>query len=130
MVKFKDFSRPLSEFQVLFKAFFLIYFQGLQDSPVHSGLQDSSVHSSTFQACANPGKCCLLQIFGIILTIKDAVKRTYDCTVSSSNALTRCVSLFQKNELKMWVLFLSSALNFSANKYLKTKHTLHILSDH
>ena len=40
MVKFKDFSRPLSAFQgkVLFSRTF----------------QDSPVYSSTFQACANP----------------------------------------------------------------------------
>ena len=40
MVKFKDFSRPLSVFQVLFKA--NLIFKDLQDSPVYS---------STFQAC-------------------------------------------------------------------------------
>ena len=42
MVKFKDFSRPLSVIQILFKANF--------------NFQDSPVYSSTFQACANPGK--------------------------------------------------------------------------
>ena len=42
MVEFKDFSRPLSVFQVLFKANFI--FKDFQDSPVYS---------STFQACAN-----------------------------------------------------------------------------
>ena len=43
MVKLKDFSKPLSVFQVLFKAnLFLMTFQ------------DSHVYSSTFQACANP----------------------------------------------------------------------------
>ena len=41
MVKFKDFSRPLSVFQVLFKA--NLIFKDFQDSPVYS---------STFQACA------------------------------------------------------------------------------
>ena len=43
MGKFKDFSRPLSVFQVLFKANFI--FKDFQDKPVNS---------STFQACANP----------------------------------------------------------------------------
>ena len=43
MVKFKDFSMPLSVFQVLFKANFI--FRTFQDSPVYS---------STFQACTNP----------------------------------------------------------------------------
>ena len=42
MVKFKDFSRHLSVFQVLFKANFI--FKDFQDSPVYS---------STFQAYAN-----------------------------------------------------------------------------
>ena len=46
MVKFKDFSRPLSVFQVLFKANFI--FKDFEDSPVYS---------STFQACADPGMC-------------------------------------------------------------------------
>ena len=43
MLKFKDFSMPLSVFQVLLKANFI--FKDIQDSPVYS---------STFQACANP----------------------------------------------------------------------------
>ena len=43
MVKFKDFIRPLSVFQVLFKA--NLIFKDFSDSPVYS---------STFQACANP----------------------------------------------------------------------------
>ena len=43
MVKFKDFSRPLSVFQVLFKANLIL-----------RTFQDSPVYSSTFQACANP----------------------------------------------------------------------------
>ena len=43
MVKFKDFSRPLSVFQVLFKA--NLVFKDFSDSPVYT---------STFQACANP----------------------------------------------------------------------------
>ena len=43
MLKFKDFSRPLSVFQVLFKA--NLTFTTFQDSPVYS---------STFQAAANP----------------------------------------------------------------------------
>ena len=43
MVKFKDFSRPLSLFQVLFKAYLF-----------SRTFQDSLVYSSTFQACANP----------------------------------------------------------------------------
>ena len=43
MVKFKDFSRPLSAFQVVFKA--ILIFKDFQDCPVYS---------STFQACANP----------------------------------------------------------------------------
>ena len=41
MVKFKDFSRPLNDFQVLFKANLIL-----------RPLQDSSAYSSTFQACA------------------------------------------------------------------------------
>ena len=45
MVKFKDFLRPLSVFQVLFKA--NLIFKDFQDSPVYS---------STFQACENPDK--------------------------------------------------------------------------
>ena len=54
-VKFKDFSRPLSVFQVLFKA-----------NLFSRTFQDSTVYSSTFQACANPeemkkvNKQCLL----------------------------------------------------------------------
>ena len=43
MVKFKDFSRPLSVFPVLFKV--NLIFKDFQDSPVYS---------STFQACADP----------------------------------------------------------------------------
>ena len=43
MVKFKDFSRPLSAFKVFFKA--NLIFRTFQDCPVYS---------STFQACANP----------------------------------------------------------------------------
>ena len=43
MVKFKDFSRPLIVFQVLFNANFIF-----------KAFQDSSVYSSTFQACGNP----------------------------------------------------------------------------
>ena len=43
MVKFKDFSRPLSVFQVLFKANLL-----------SMTFQDNPVYSRTFQACANP----------------------------------------------------------------------------
>ena len=42
MVKFKDFSRPLSVLQVLFKA-----------TLTSRTFQDSPVYSSTFQACAN-----------------------------------------------------------------------------
>ena len=45
MVKFKDFSRPLSVFQVLFKV--ILFSRTFQDSPVYS---------STFQACANPAQ--------------------------------------------------------------------------
>ena len=44
MVKFKDFSRPLSVFQVLFKANF-----------ISRTFQDSTVYSRTLQACVNPG---------------------------------------------------------------------------
>ena len=43
MVKFKDFSRPLSVFQVLFQGRF--NFKNFSRCPVYS---------STFQACANP----------------------------------------------------------------------------
>ena len=43
MVKFKDFSRPLSVFQVLFKANFIF-----------KDFSRQFVYSSTFQACANP----------------------------------------------------------------------------
>ena len=43
MVKFKDFSRPLSVFPVLFKA-----------NLTFKDFQDSLKFSSTFQACANP----------------------------------------------------------------------------
>ena len=39
LLKFKDFSRPWSVFQVLFKANIIF--------------KDSPVYSSTFQACAN-----------------------------------------------------------------------------
>ena len=49
MVKFKDFTRLLSVFQVLFKANFI--FKDFQNSPVYS---------STFQACANPEYVALL----------------------------------------------------------------------
>ena len=42
MVKFMDFSRPLSVMQVLFKA-----------NLISRTFQDSPVYSSTFQACAN-----------------------------------------------------------------------------
>ena len=51
MVKFKEFSRPLSVFPVLFKANFI--FMDFQDSPVYS---------STFQACANPDQATLLAV--------------------------------------------------------------------
>ena len=50
MVKFNDFSRPLSVFQALFKANFI--FKDFQDSPVYS---------STFQAVANPLKTEIAQ---------------------------------------------------------------------
>ena len=71
MVKFKDFSRPLSVFQVLFKAFecfsstlkgFRVFFK-YYDGPlsVFQGLfkanllfKDYPVYSSTFQACEKP----------------------------------------------------------------------------
>ena len=43
--EFRDFSRPLSDFPVLFKADLI--FKDFQESPLNS---------STFQACANPGK--------------------------------------------------------------------------
>ena len=43
MVKFKDFSRPLSVFQVLFVANFIF-----------KDFSRQSVYSSTFQACVNP----------------------------------------------------------------------------
>ena len=43
MVKFKDFYRPLSVFQVLFMA--NLFSRTFQDSPVYS---------STFQACVHP----------------------------------------------------------------------------
>ena len=43
MVKFKDFSRLSSVFQVLLRQ--ILFSRTLQDSPVYS---------STFQACANP----------------------------------------------------------------------------
>ena len=43
MVKFKDFSRPLSVFQVLFKA-----------NLIFKDFQDISVYSSNFQVCVNP----------------------------------------------------------------------------
>ena len=45
MAKFKDFSRPLSVYQVLFK----FYFQGLFQTVMYI-----VVYSSTFQVCANP----------------------------------------------------------------------------
>ena len=44
MVKLKDFPRPLSVFQELFKA--NLIFKDFEDSPVYS---------STFQACVSPG---------------------------------------------------------------------------
>ena len=43
MVKFKDFSKPLGVFQVLFK-----------ENVNFKDFRDSSVYSSTFQACVNP----------------------------------------------------------------------------
>ena len=43
MVKFKDFSRLLSVFPVLFKA-----------NSIFMDFLDIPVYSSTFQACANP----------------------------------------------------------------------------
>ena len=46
MVKFKDFSRPLSVFQVLFKA--NLFSKDFS--------RQSCIYSSTFQACANPSK--------------------------------------------------------------------------
>ena len=54
MVKFKDFSRPLSVFQVLFKANFIFKYFSRQILFSRT-FQDSLVYSSTFQACANPG---------------------------------------------------------------------------
>ena len=41
--EFKDFSRPLGDFPVLFKA--ILIFKDFQESPLNS---------SIFQACANP----------------------------------------------------------------------------
>ena len=52
MVKFKDFSKPLSVFQVLFKADFIV-----------KDFQDSTVYSSTFQACANPVFASMIKAF-------------------------------------------------------------------
>ena len=49
MVKFKDFSRPMSVFPVLFKA--NLIFKTFQNK---FNFQDSPVYSSTFQACVNP----------------------------------------------------------------------------
>ena len=43
--EFNDFSRPLGDFSVLFKA----------DLIVKNFLQENPLNSSTFQACANPG---------------------------------------------------------------------------
>ena len=43
MVKFKDFSRPLSAFKYFSRQF--LFSRTFQDSPIYS---------STFQACANP----------------------------------------------------------------------------
>ena len=42
--EFKDFSRLLSDFPVLFKA-----------DLIFKDFQESTLNSSTFQACANPG---------------------------------------------------------------------------
>ena len=53
MVNFKDFSWPLSVFQILFKANFI--FKDL----------DSPVYSSTFQACANPEDVLQCHILGL-----------------------------------------------------------------
>ena len=58
MVKSRDFSRPLSVFQVLFKA--NLFSMTFQDSPVYS---------STFQACANPEYQC----FSLAPTDTDSV---------------------------------------------------------
>ena len=58
-VKFKEFSRPLSVFQVLFKANF-----------ISRTFQDSPVCSSSFQACGSPDtiwKNC--GVVGIPLTL-------------------------------------------------------------
>ena len=60
MVKFKDFSRPLSVFQVLFRQ---ILFSRT--------FQDSLVYPSTFQACANPGNIKIeLRFFEILANLK------------------------------------------------------------
>ena len=51
MVKFKDFTRPLSVFEVLFKANLMFKDFSRQSC---MNFQDSPVYSGTFQACANP----------------------------------------------------------------------------
>ena len=54
MVKFKDFSRPLSAFQVL-----------SMTNLIFKDFSRQSAYSSTFQACANP-EACLCKIQGLL----------------------------------------------------------------
>ena len=53
IVEFKDFSRHMSDFPVLFKA-----------DLVFKDFQESHLNSSTFQACANPAADNLCKQFG------------------------------------------------------------------
>ena len=54
MVKFKESSRPLSVFQVLFNTNCIFKYFSRQ-IVFSRTVQDSPVYSRTFQACANPG---------------------------------------------------------------------------
>ena len=58
-VNFKDFSRPMRVFPVLFKA--NLIFKDFQDSPVYS---------STFQACVNPVICNDMLPYGCMMTLE------------------------------------------------------------
>ena len=67
MVKFKDFSRSFSVFQVLFKA-----------NLFSRTFQDSLVYSSTFQACANPG-VYVLYVVNVVFVHKIKRNCSFSC---------------------------------------------------
>ena len=71
MVKFKDFLRPLSVFQVFFKANFIL-----------RTFQDNPVYSSIFQACAIP-----VQSTSVTLKIRSRFPKSNQLLPSSKKCI-------------------------------------------